>query len=97
MVVPFDFNRYREIGLVEYLKLISLCKLRNGCGRLTLKELWTKVSSRSKTRHLRPLKRGSIGGNKNFCCGGSATATFSSSATLGSSFAIGGGGGGGTV
>ena len=59
--------------------------------KFTLKLLWTKVSSRSSTRHFFPWKRGAIGGSSHccFCSVGSGAA--------GSSLGPGPGGGGGKV
>jgi hypothetical protein len=57
VVLSFDFDRDCEIGLVEDLTKFMLARIykRGSATRLTLKLLWTSVSSRSRTKHFFPL------------------------------------------
>lgn len=67
MVVALDFYRYREVGLVKDLGQSAFQRSLDMRRWLTLNELWTNVSSRSRTRHLRPLCSGACGGKRNRC------------------------------
>ena len=57
VVLSFDFDGNCEIGLVQDLTVQILARVykRGSATRLTLKLLWTSVSSRSRTKHFFPL------------------------------------------
>jgi hypothetical protein len=67
VVIAFNFNRNREIGLVQDLfSSISDVTDTYFLSRPTLKELCTSVSSKSKTRHFLPRCSGLMGPSSAF-------------------------------
>ena len=70
VVLSFYFDGYGEVCLVENLRSKLATVLQNslytGWVRLTLKLLWTRVSSRSSTKHLRPSSSDRRGGSSHF-------------------------------
>ena len=69
MVISFDLDGYREVGLVENLAVkvkYRMLDTLEGVQLRTLKELWTRVSSKSKMRHFFPLNSGALGGRRAF-------------------------------
>jgi hypothetical protein len=70
VVLAFDLDRNSEVGLVEDLQDVSEIPLSQlEASMLTLKLLWTRVSSRSSTKHFFPLNWDVIGGKSHFCAG----------------------------
>lgn len=92
VVLPLNLYGNSEVCLVQNLNRLLIVELGSRTDKRTLKLLWTKVSSRSSTRHFFPLKRSAIGGS-NHCCFCSAD----SGAAVSSLGAGPGGGGGKTV
>lgn len=61
MIIALNFYWYRKVRLVENLDAVRKVASQESIiwnGLHTLKELWTRVSSKSSTRHFLPLNSG---------------------------------------
>lgn len=65
MPVIFDFHRDNKVGLLDSLWKGVRWGMVGG-SILALKLLWTRVSSKSRTRHFLPTCSGEMGGKSGF-------------------------------
>ena len=97
VILAFNLHGNGKVCLVQNLSSNQQTVANTGPGAHTLKLLWTKVSSRSRTRHFFPWNLGAMGPNRYFCSSGASPASGLCSCTATCRSASGGGGGRSTL